>query len=302
MHAQQTNLPPAPSTLLAQQAEALTAPAGSNYTFHAPSTMQGPGGLTIELPQSGPLSLSLDDAIALGLARNVRLKYDRANQLSVHGDQRQVINALLPSLTASASTGTQEINLAAMGFKPSLLAGAHLLPAGFTFSTIVKVDTTQAQLAASQQLFNLSAYELYQGAKHESTVVDLNYLNSRGDLVLSVGTAYLKVLADQSTVLNAEAEELTAKTTFSQASDRQQAGVGTHLDSLRAQVDYQQHQQRRRLRRKRSWRRTPFSSTASWGCPRSSSCNLLILNRLRSLRCSIWKRRRLPPTAIARTF
>jgi outer membrane protein TolC len=244
LHAQEVpaaSLPTAPSSVLAREAESLSKSAGSSLVFKATSTLPGPAGVTIELPQSGPLQLSLDDAIALGLSRNLRILYDRANQREVKGDELGVINALLPSLTFKAQTGTQEINLAALGFKPSLLAKFGLSSADF--STIVKVSTTQAQLSASQQLFNASAYELYRGAQREEAVVDLNTLNGRGDLVLAVGTGYLKVLADQTTITNAQAEEASSKLSFNQATDRLNAGVGTSLDNLRAQVQYQQDEQ-----------------------------------------------------------
>jgi len=211
--------------------------------FKAAATTKGPAGITIELPQSGPLQLSLDDAIALGLNRNLRVVYDRATQREVKGEELGVINALLPSLTIKANTQAQELDLAALGFKPSLLAGSNLLPPGYVFQEIVKVNTTQAQISANQQLFNASAYELYKGAKREEAVVDLNALNGRGDLVLAVGTAYLKVLADQTTITNAQAEEASSKLSFNQASDRLNAGVGTSLDNLRAQVQYQQDEQ-----------------------------------------------------------
>ena len=211
--------------------------------FKAAATTKGPAGITIELPQSGPLQLSLDDAIALGLNRNLRVVYDRATQREVKGEELGVINALLPSLAIKANTQAQELDLAALGFKPSLLAGSNLLPPGYVFQEIVKVNTTQAQISANQQLFNASAYELYKGAKREEAVVDLNALNGRGDLVLAVGTAYLKVLADQTTITNAQAEEASSKLSFNQASDRLNAGVGTSLDNLRAQVQYQQDEQ-----------------------------------------------------------
>lgn len=239
-------LPSAPSALLlSQQDEALGRPAGSGFTFKAPSTSTGPGGVVIEQPSDTPLRLSIDDAISLGLERNVRLVYDRAKQKTVRGEQLGVINALLPSLRATASTGRQEINLAALGFKPQSLSGlADLVgvnPADFP--SIVKVNVTQAQLSASQDLFNAPAYELYRGAQREAEVVDLDVLTSRGDLVLTVGSAYLQVLADQTNLANAQAQENAAKTLFDQASQRRKAGVGTSLDELRGQVEYQQREQ-----------------------------------------------------------
>ena len=242
-------LPPAPSTVLTQapvgSSLALARPAGSGVSYTSPATFKGPGGVTVEQPQAAPLLLSLDDAISLGLARNLRLKYDIANQRVVKGYQLQIANALLPSLTATAATNTQEINLAAMGFKPAALAPV-LKEFGLSsnsFATIVKVNTTQAIISTNQELFDLPAYELLRGAQREFAVENLNLLNSRGDLVQAVGTAYFKLLADQSTVTNAQAEERAAKTLFDQASLRQQAGVGTHLDTLRAQVEYQQRTQ-----------------------------------------------------------
>src|SRR6185437_9823930 len=244
--AQDHNLPSSPSAvLLSQKDEALGRPAGSGFTFKAPGTLAGPHGVAIERPSDTPLRISLDDAISLGLERNVRLIYDRARQKSVRGEQLGVINALLPSLRASASTGRDEINLAALGFKPQSLGGLlsqfGLTPAGF--STIVKVNTTQAMISANQDLFDIPAYELYRGAKRETEVVDLDALTSRGDLVLAVGSAYLQVLADQTNLTNAQAQARAAYTLFDQARQRRKAGVGTSLDELRGQVEYQQRQQ-----------------------------------------------------------
>jgi len=238
------SLPSAPSALLSLQDESLARPAGSGFVFKAPSTIPGPGGVQIEQATDTPIALSLDDAISLGLERNVRLVYDRAKQKTVHGEELGVVNALMPSLRATVSSGAEELNLAALGFKPQSVSGL-LSQFGYTgtFPTIVKVHVTQAILSADQELFDLPAYELYKGAKREAQVVDLDVLTSRGDLVLAVGEAYLQVLADQTSVANAQAQELSAKTLFSQASQRRQAGVGTSLDELRGQVEYQQRQQ-----------------------------------------------------------
>ena len=244
--AKDKNLPAAPSAvLLSQQDEALGKPAGSGFAFKAASTTEGPGGVAIEQPTDTPLRLSLDDAISLGLERNVRLIYDRAKQKTVRGETLGVINELLPSLRAYGSTNTQEINLAALGFNPyasgSVFSQLGINPG--SIPTIVKVHVTQAQISASQDLFDLPAYELYRGAQRETEVVDLDVLTSRGDLILTVGSAYLQVLADQTNLANAQAQETAAKTLFDQAGQRRKAGVGTSLDELRGQVEYQQRQQ-----------------------------------------------------------
>src|ERR1700722_5399881 len=211
-HTPPGGLPEAPSAVRALEDEALSKPAGSAFKFTAASTERGPGGMTIEHPQDAPLAISLDDAIALGLERNVRIRYDRAMQDEARGATKSLIGSLMPDLKVSASSEAQEINLAGLGFKPSLVAGSNLLPPGYVLNEIVKVNTTQAMVNADQQLFNMPDFELYRGIKSEVAVVDLNALSGRGDLILAVGTAYLQVLADQSNLTNAQAEERATQT------------------------------------------------------------------------------------------
>jgi len=244
LHAQ--TLPNAPSAVIAAQNEALARPTGSGFVFTAPGSSPGPGGLAVDHATDAALPLSLDDAMSIGMARNVRLKYDRANLRAVKGDTLGVINALIPNLTLNAQSSAQEINLAALGFRPSELASfasTGLIPPGITIPTIVKVDTTQASINASQVLFNLPDYELYRGTANESKVIDLNRLSDEGDLVLDVGVTYLQILADQANLTDTEAQQRSAKTLFDQATQKHQAGVGTNLDELRGHVEYQQREQ-----------------------------------------------------------
>ena len=241
----QEPLPTDPSAIIAAQNEALSKPTGSGFVFTAQSSFTGPGGLAVDRASDDALPLSLDDAMSIGLARNVRLKYDRANMRAVKGDTLGVLNALIPNLTVNAQSSAQQINLAALGFKPSVIATlpSGLLPPGYVFNEIVKVQTTQASVNIGQVLFNLPDYELYRGTTNEARVVDLQRLTDDGDLVLTIGTSYLQVLADQANVTNTEAQQRSAETLFDQATQKHQAGVGTNLDALRGQVEYQQRQQ-----------------------------------------------------------
>ncbi len=239
-------LPTAPSALIAAQNEALSKPTGSGFVFTTPGNFPGPGGYAVDRASDAALPISLDDAISIGLDRNVRLKYDRANQRAVKGDTLGVLNALIPNMSINAQSSAQQINLSALGFKPSLItsfASTGLLPPGYTFSEIVKVNTTQASFNASQVLFNLPDYEIYRGTTNETKVVDLTKLNDDGGLVLAVGMSYLQVLADQANVTNTEAQQRSAKTLFDQTTQKHQAGVGTDLDELRGHVEYQQREQ-----------------------------------------------------------
>jgi outer membrane protein TolC len=244
------DLPPAPSAVLnaeqrSQLDEKLGRPAGSG--FHVTlATAPGPGDIKMDLANGDPLRLSLDDAISLGLDRSARLIYDRANQRYVRGLTLSVINALIPNLNVNANSQAQEINLAAMGFNQrefASFASTGLIPPGFNIPTIVKVKTTSASIKASQVLFSAEDFELYRGTKNETNVVDLQLLTDRGDVVLNVGQMYLQILGDQANLANTAAQEASSKKTYDQAVQRQEAGVGVKLDTLRAQVDYQQRQQ-----------------------------------------------------------
>ena len=192
-----------------------------------------------------PLSLSLDDAIALGLQRNLRLQYVRANQRLLLGSTGQVKNALIPNLEFRAASSTQEIDLIALGFKPNLVAPL-LAEYGLTtasFPTLIKVSTTSAQVNLNQVLFNLPDFELYRAIKPELRSVALTINDSSEQLVQAVAMSYLQVLADRSNLANAIAQETAAKALYDQATARDQAGIGIRLDVLRAQVEYQQRQQ-----------------------------------------------------------
>jgi hypothetical protein len=166
-----------------------------------------PGGVMVERATPGAMPLSLDEAISRGLKRNLQMELVVQNERLVHGELLTVENNLLPSLTASAQSEAQEINLAALGFKASSLAAFGFAPG--SFSEIVKVNTTEAQISANQQLFNVPAYYLYRAAQKASTVANLSTLNLRGGVTLGVGTQYLLALADAATRLIWSSSALT---------------------------------------------------------------------------------------------
>ena len=205
------------------------------------ATIKLPGGVMVEQATPAALPLTIDDAIGRGMKRNLQMELSRQNERYVHGQVLTVKNELLPSMTAKAQTGTQEINLAALGFKPSLV-GEFGLPPG-SFSEIVKVSTTSAQLNLNQQLFNVPAYYLYRAAQKADTAASLTTLNTRGSVALLVGTQYLLALADAAQIENAQALVKSDEVALQQATASHDAGVGTNLDMLRARVQLQTQQQ-----------------------------------------------------------
>jgi outer membrane protein TolC len=236
----QNSAPTADATNSARSTEDLpSAPAPHTLTTNFP------GGVTVQQANPSVVPLSLDEAIDLGVKNNLQMELARQNERVVHGQVLTVANNLLPSLTAEAFTQTQMINLAALGFKPNSL-GPLLEQFGIApgdFSTIVKVDSTGAQLNLDQQLFNVPAYYLYRSAQKAETAAAMTTRNSEGVVVLKVGTQYLLALADASEIENAQALERADELVLHQATASHDAGVGTNLDVLRARVQLQTQQQ-----------------------------------------------------------
>jgi len=187
------------------------------------------------------LPLGLDDAIDRGLKNNVQVLLANQTERSVKGQISTAFFQLLPNVKATAYTNAEEINLAALGFKASSLA-AFGIPAG-QISTIVKVDTTDAQLSADQVMFNLPDFYLYSAAKKAANVLTMNTLNVRGNVVEAVGTQYLAALADEAQIANAEALVKADEEVLRQATLSHDAGVGTNIDVIRARVQLQTEQQ-----------------------------------------------------------
>ncbi len=198
------------------------------------------GGVMVEPAAPGALPLSLDDAISRGLKFNRRCSWQIRPSAWCACRSPTVLYYLLPNMKASGYTSTQEIDLAALGFKPSSLAAF-----GFArkIDMIVKVNTTDVQMSADQVLFNLPDFYLYAAAKKAGNVVMFNTLNTRGALVLAVGTQYLETLADQAQIANAQALVTADGEVLRQATLSHDAGVGINLDVLRARVQLQTEQQ-----------------------------------------------------------
>jgi outer membrane protein TolC len=232
-HAQQVAaLPMAPSALLAAMQAA---------PFPSSTLSSKFAGISIQEATPDALPLGLDEAISRGLANNLQIQLDTQTERTVRGEILAVGNQLLPNMKATAYTNTQVLNLAALGFKPSSLEAFGLAPGAV--KEIVKVNVTDAQLSIDQPLFNLPDYYLYRSAQKAANVASINVLNTRGGVVLAVGTQYLAALADQAQIANAQALEQADREVLRQATLSHDAGVGTNLDVLRAKVQLQTQQQ-----------------------------------------------------------
>jgi outer membrane protein TolC len=223
--------------------DAQTAPLPS-----APSAVARPlvlaGGVTVAREQPGTVRLTLDDAIATALKENTQLRVQNDQLAYVHGQVLTVENSLTPNITVNGDIEAQEIDLAALGFKPGTLAGVKFNGQSVPpIAPIVKVNQMQAQAQVSQALFNAPSFFLYRAAKKAAEAANWQLLNDRGGVVMGTGGLYLKALADEAQVKDAEGLLQQDQVVYDHAKAERDAGTGINLDVLRAQVQLQQEQQ-----------------------------------------------------------
>ncbi|MBT9331587.1 TolC family protein [Paracidobacterium acidisoli] len=195
----------------------------------------------------GVRKLTLDDAIRLGLENNLAYTLARQQQQQAAAQKLEFINVLMPNLSLHAETGIHEYDLPAEGFHPSILPDfAGFLPPGFSlssFPTVVKADTTQAQINMSQPLFNWAGYDVWRAARASEKAAYYNAQSARGLVVLNVGTSYLQALSTSAQIDYARSLLKTDETLLNQAHEEHLAGTAANLDELRARVQYESQEQ-----------------------------------------------------------
>lgn len=188
--------------------------------------------------------LSINDAIQLGIEHNLALTLARLNQQTAHAQTLQLENYLLPNLSLHGEVGLHQYNLAAFGFRGSLLNEFGIPPSEISqLPFIVKVTSQIGQVNYSQYLFTWSGWDAWKAGKANERAAYYSAQSSRGFVVLYVGTDYLKAIADSAQVDYARSLLKTDETLLYQAHEEHLAGTAANLDELRARVQYQQQQQ-----------------------------------------------------------
>ncbi len=226
-----------PSALRAQLG---AAPTPSVQTLPSPNTVSQQqittdnyqGSVADEHLIPGTLPLSLDDAITRGLRHNLGLILTTTNQIAARSTELTELQQLLPQIDANIRDAVSQTNLQAQGLRipgfPAIIG-----PYGY--------QDFRATLDWS--LINVASIRNYLSAKHNFAGSRLAVEDARNEVVLSVGNAYLLVIADQSRVVSTQQQVETSRVSFFQARQQHQAGTSPLLDELRAQVDYQTQQQ-----------------------------------------------------------
>jgi len=197
-----------------------------------PSSSSYQGSVSTEKATPGTLSLTLDDAVQRGLKTNLGLLLTNTQTVNARGERLQDLQSLLPSIDFNAKQAFVQSDLTAQGLK---------IPG---FPTIIGPFGYQdARANLTWKVLNLNALTTYMASRHYFQASQLSSDDAKQMVILTVGNAYLKVLADQAQIAATEAQVQTSKVSLDQATSNHAAGTAPRLDELRAQVDYQSQQQ-----------------------------------------------------------
>ena len=190
------------------------------------------GSVTEGTASSQTIDLPLDDAIQRGLRNNLGVILSGTQTTSARGERLSQLQSLLPSVSAHIQESAMQTDLAAEGLR---FPGFPTIVGPFGFTDI--------RASLSWAAADVKSLHEYLAAKHSFNAAQLTADDARQLVILTVGNAYLLVVADETQVESVQAQVATAKISLDQAIDSHQAGTAPLLDELRARVDYQSLEQ-----------------------------------------------------------
>jgi len=217
----------------------LTIPAAAQLNLGSQQSAPSPlpsstyqGSVTTATANGETLSLTLDDVVQRGLQNNLGILLSNTQSANSRGQRLQYLQSLLPSIDANFKEAFVQSDLAAQGLK---------IPG---FPTIIgPFGYTDIRANLNWTVLSLNSLKTYMAAKHYFHASQLSAEDARQMVILTVGNAYLRILADQAQIDSTQAQVETSKVSLDQAVSNHSAGTAPKLDELRAQVDNQSLQQ-----------------------------------------------------------
>ena len=192
------------------------------------------GSLSAAAQDKAPLKLTLKQAVDLALKENPQVQIALLNVAESKQERTIARSGLLPQADLKVTESAIRQNIEALFGKPFPGIPQHIGP----FAVF------QAGPAFSFPVLDLTAFRRWQSASQEVQASGHDSENVREQTVLLVVSQYLGGLQASANVTAAESRVQLAQALYDQANDLQQHGVGTGLDTLRAQVELQNQQQR----------------------------------------------------------
>ncbi|HEV2197745.1 MAG TPA: TolC family protein [Candidatus Acidoferrum sp.] len=191
------------------------------------------------LPAAAPgeaLRLTLDQAVALALKQNPTAQIAILTAAQSEQDKNIARADLLPQANARIADEAQKVNLLAQ------FGGKTPFP-GFP-KTLGPYQVFSAGPSVSAPVFDLTLWQRYQEARNAADAGKANSLSTREQVILLTVSQYIGTLRAIANVQASQSRVDLAQALYDQAADLQKEGVGTGIDTLRANVELQNEKQR----------------------------------------------------------
>jgi outer membrane protein len=181
-----------------------------------------------------PMRLTLQEAVNLALKQNPNIAIANLNIAQRESERDAARSGLLPQISLGASDFVTRANVESLFGQPVPGFAQHSGP----------FWTVQAGIRFSAPVFDLSLWRRWQASKESITTSGAERDNARELNAQLVVSQYLGGLRAAAEVTAAKSRVDLAQALYTLADDLQKNGVGTGLDTLRANVEFQNERQR----------------------------------------------------------
>jgi len=187
------------------------------------------------------LKVTLEQAVSLAIKQNPTEQIGLLNAAESVQDKNISRAALLPQADLKVADSANRVNLRAQfGGKPLFeVPGAPTLPGHIGPYQIFSAGPT-----FGSTIFDFSLWKRYQASRSNVDAAQANSLTTREQVILLVVSQYIAALRAVANVTASQSRVDLAQALYDQASDLQREGVGTGIDTLRANVELQNEKQR----------------------------------------------------------
>jgi outer membrane protein TolC len=183
---------------------------------------------------SGPISLSVADAISRALKNNLGPILAEQESLVSSAARVRALSELMPKINAGVTETVQQLNLAAFGF--TSFPGVP--------SVIGPFSVFDVRARYAQEAVNFRFLHELRAASERVTASNYAQQDVRELVVLITADLYLEAVAGASRVEAARAQLKTAQAVYDRAMALKESGVIPGIDLLRSQVQLHEQQQR----------------------------------------------------------
>ena len=195
-------------------------------------------------PAAGALRLSLEQAVATALKQNTTAQIGILTAAQSEQDRKIALSDLLPQAEFGATEQWQRQNLKAFFGGTSPFGGAGSPVPVALPGHIGPYPIFSTGPSFNGQIFDLTLYRRYQASRNTAKASRQDSFSTREQVILLVVSQYIGTLRSAADVLASQSRVELAQALYNQAADLQKEGVGTGIDTLRANVELQNENQR----------------------------------------------------------